>query len=237
MFTVLVLTHARTALLGEALGSALRLPKAAVVVVNECPWQRLSVPDARVRVVNTDESPTTGEARRRALLEADSEYVQWLDDDDLLMPWCSIRWAYQESQSLPVAWTDPLYWDSHSPSSILHVGDIGYTCINFSASVTAIRRLPAMRAPEDLHMRRALSPDGAHNTHLAPDYLLRRHWTTQHVSQIDRMSDNVGVYRLEAIRRRERGAEPSGAVTVHPRLPPADVDEAAAAIAHATCLL
>lgn len=87
--TLLIPTYARTAVLQEALWSALnQTVQVPIVVLNDCPQQIIECPHPLVRVVNLPERLPSPGAKRNALLDlAESEWVAWLDDEDLLLPW------------------------------------------------------------------------------------------------------------------------------------------------------
>jgi hypothetical protein len=216
--TVVILTHARTALLAEAVASAVAAGPDEVLVVNDCPWQDLRCDHPRVRVVPLTESPSIGHARKAALGHVRTDFFQWLDDDDLLLPWCDDRWCFLASTTVAAVWNNPLWWDSKTPDSFYIAPDTGYTCINFAGVTKIAAALPPMRAPEDLFMRGAL---GGYNLGRRPDYLLRRPWSTKHLSQVQGMSDNPLPYREDARRRRDAGSEPAGAVVIRPTTSPA----------------
>ena len=89
--TILIPTYARTALLAEAIASALAQDYRgdySIVVFNDCARQFLTCPDSRVAIVNSTERCSSLGAKRDKMLWLDvGRYVVWLDDDDLLMPW------------------------------------------------------------------------------------------------------------------------------------------------------
>jgi glycosyltransferase involved in cell wall biosynthesis len=88
--SILIPTYARVIELQEALHCALNqnYENFNVIVLNDNPRQKLFCNDPRVIIHNESiHYPTLG-AKRNALVEkADSEFIVWLDDDDLIMPW------------------------------------------------------------------------------------------------------------------------------------------------------
>lgn len=88
--SLLIATHARISWLEEALFCAVHQQyrgRLEIVIVNDCPRQELICNHPSVRVVNTSGFPTLGAKRNAMVSEAAGQYVAWLDDDDLALPW------------------------------------------------------------------------------------------------------------------------------------------------------
>jgi glycosyltransferase involved in cell wall biosynthesis len=89
--TILIPTYARSALLREAIASALMQDYKgpfSVIVLNDCRQQFLTCRDYRVTCINTHERfGSLGAKRNKMLTLGSNSWVVWLDDDDLLMPW------------------------------------------------------------------------------------------------------------------------------------------------------
>ncbi len=87
--TIVILTHARTALLNRALYSALMQDYAGdwfVLIVNDCPEQTIHFDaSARVAIVNAPYLGSVGAKRNFAVDRVATEWVAWLDDDDVLL--------------------------------------------------------------------------------------------------------------------------------------------------------
>lgn len=89
--SILIPTYARTALLAEAIYSALHQDypgNVQVIVLNDCVQQYLVCDHPQVYMVNTGvRIPTLGAKRKMMAGLCDNQWFALLDDDDLLMPW------------------------------------------------------------------------------------------------------------------------------------------------------
>lgn len=94
--SLLIATYARISWLEEALFCALHQDyggRLEILIVNDCPRQELICKHPSVRVVNAARFPTLGAKRNAMVKAAAGEYVAWLDDDDLALPWYVERLA------------------------------------------------------------------------------------------------------------------------------------------------
>ncbi len=89
--SILIPTYARTKILRESLFSAVTQDyrgEFEIVLLNDNHRQTLEVRDPRVRVINTHTLyASLGQKRQAMLGMAKNEWVAFLDDDDLWMPW------------------------------------------------------------------------------------------------------------------------------------------------------
>ena len=88
LLSILIPTYARTANLQEALWSAVNQTlQVPIIVLNDCPRQVIECYHPLVRVINLPKQLPSLGAKRNAMLDyAKSEWITWLDDDDLLLP-------------------------------------------------------------------------------------------------------------------------------------------------------
>ena len=88
--TVLIPTYARTALLAEALESVRRQKydgTLKAIVLNDCSRQTLHCDLPWVHVENyTDRFTSIARKRNCMLMLAHTEFITWLDDDDIILP-------------------------------------------------------------------------------------------------------------------------------------------------------
>ncbi|GIX04968.1 MAG: hypothetical protein KatS3mg114_0837 [Planctomycetaceae bacterium] len=83
-------TYGRPDYVGESIAMFLAqdYPAKELIVLNDCPRQKLTGDFPGVRIVNVDARwPTLGEKRNAAIELANGEYVAVWDDDDVYLPW------------------------------------------------------------------------------------------------------------------------------------------------------
>lgn len=86
--TIAIPTYARISFLQEALWCSIHqtIP-VKVLILNDCPQQTLVCDRKNVTCVNIKQKyPTLGAKRNKLLELIETEYVCWLDDDDLIIP-------------------------------------------------------------------------------------------------------------------------------------------------------
>ena len=217
---ILLPTYARTRWLEEQMACLLAQDVACkVLVVNDCPWQKLSYVgpmDDRVMIqcVNTDPFPTMGAKRNEMLRMAGSRLVLWADDDDLCLPWMVYRFACRLNHAGAGKWA--LSWKDFN----LHGDKWGLSQWPLSCTGPADEWLDRGGADEtdigeDKSLRRKLGKDAMLIN--CPAYVYRWGQGTHHLSG---KSDPVAFpsYREDAEKRRKTGTEPEGTVRLIPRL-------------------
>lgn len=227
--TILIPTYARTALLAEALESALRQNYAGVVevlVLNDCPWQQLKVDQVgqvgRIRVVNAAQAyPTLGTKRQAMLALARTEFIAWLDDDDLIMPWYLAglaEWADRADTIAPASWFRYEGRWSWGPMP----GGMPMLVRRTRALEAGFD--PALDVGED-NAHRALLTFGGERRFITagvrPAYCYRTPGTHAHISRCytpgdPRRTISAEVFREDAAARLRSGLEPTGVVTIRP---------------------
>jgi glycosyltransferase involved in cell wall biosynthesis len=219
--SILIPTYARVGWLEEALYSALHQDyagKIEILIYNDCERQRLTYEDANVRVINASSCLTLGSKRNRMLESAAGEYVVWLDDDDLALPWYVNRLIQPLAPPKTKAvisrkcyfLTDGVWHRSAVPIEMScdrqHAISLGGFSVNHDSG-------------EDQIFRSTLEAAGGVATIFdePAGYVYRWGQGTYHISAkgVDIDGD---CFRQEANLRMDAGAEPSGAIVLHPRL-------------------
>ena len=227
--TILIPTYARTALLPEALESALRQDYPGVVeilVLNDCPWQQLSVDPlgrlGRIRVVNAMERYPSLGAKRQALLElAQTEFITWLDDDDLIMPWYVSGLAHWVDQADAIV---PAHWFRYDGRWSWGPMPGGMPMLVRRARALEVGFDHTLNAGEDNAHRAALTFGGARRFTVSgdrPAYCYRTPGTHVNISRCYTPGDptrsiSPTVFWDEAAARMRAGTEPTGVVTIRP---------------------
>jgi glycosyltransferase involved in cell wall biosynthesis len=220
--TVLIPTFCRTRRLAEAIYSALNQDYAGkidVLVLNDYNKQTLRCVDPRVEIVNVERRVGPLSAKRdMMLLMASGEWIAFLDDDDLLMPW-HLRQIKPESAAT-------------LPQSIFTVDDVGnWTCDRVLGGIHFLVRRPealsvgfksGLDVGEDNAFRNAVL--AAYKNSIAqspvPSYVWRRFLPgVGHISHMVKVdaSPDVDRFIAAADERVANGLEPKGEVVITPR--------------------
>src|SRR2546425_4456242 len=88
--SILIPTYGRIVWLEEALYCALHQAYAGnleILICNDCSRQDLNFGHRLVKIMNVAACRTLGEKRNRMIEAASGDYIAWLDDDDLILPW------------------------------------------------------------------------------------------------------------------------------------------------------
>lgn len=191
MYYIGILTYGgrRLALLERAVGSALLQKNAVVIVFNDCPQHTLICHNDRVHIINSKYSFMDIGDKRLSLIHNlnKSDVLQWLDDDDIIMPWAERR----IEKTIEASWTNPtmLYKGILQP-----ITDTSHTRINFSFRVGLLWHMQKAPPPEDKSMRDCFKRG---NTHGPSDYILHRHNEDTHLSETHNYgSDCTNIHRL-----------------------------------------
>ncbi len=217
---VLIATHARVSWLEEALFSALQQDYAGVcrvVVFNDCPEQRLTCADPRVRVVNVPERfQTLGQKRNAMMLESSADWLAFLDDDDILLPHINrASSAVDAGQRTSAA--SHKYWFVGDQGSVE-----GPSIMDFLVDRKhAIRSggFPSLDNRDEhgfMDNLAKLEPIYRENNRTRPSYLYIWGNGVHHVSGTGAPDAGLG-FRADALSRLNSGIEPSGDITLTPR--------------------
>ncbi len=218
---ILIPTYARIRFLQEALHCALRQDyPATVIILNDCPDQRLECDHPNVIAINEVPLPTLGRKRNRMLhiaMALSLDRVCWLDDDDLCFPnYVSglvtaaqgkpcvgeCAWSYYKQDDMPKPEWKEMLWPNEmlvDPALLWNRG--GY---------------PHLDSGEDQVGRsRITDHDHARSTNRA--YIYRWGQGSFHVSGAGDPLGGVG-FRADAQSRLASGQEPSGRIELVPKL-------------------
>ena len=196
LFSVIVPTYGRPALLGEAIGSVLAqtVRDLECIVVDDASPQPVTVaPDPRVTVIRRDANGGTAAARNTGLDAARGTYVTFLDDDDLLTP-DRLELALRGLARAPVAvcWSRYLDLRGDGRGRILE-GDVRHTILDGIAPHTGRTALPRELAPrfderfrgsEDVEWWLRLAQLAPVATVPRVGYLVRRHAGVRHTKGV-----------------------------------------------------
>ncbi len=228
---VLIPTFARTALLAEAIECVIRLEyagKLTALVCNDCTRQIVSVEDRAsfadaffdVIVQNRMNRFDNLADKRHAMLSmTDADYVCFLDDDDLMLPW--YLHAFVANPTAPVIMpkrrfrTDgDLWWDEETPG--------GLTMIVERKLALAVGFTSGLNVGEDNAFRNSvIEKVGKHNLAWdpTPSYVYRSTIVGgMHISKaVDhRAEPDIPMYLKSANQRMDDGREPTGIVKLLP---------------------
>ncbi len=220
--SIAILTHARMSILPEALYSALRIMSSRlkeVVILNDCPEQTLVCRDPRVVVVNTGRLFTSVGAKRLAIAGlCTTEWIGWLDDDDLLLPHHLDKLSQLEGTAAHVLGSEQTYW---------FCGDKGEIKSGACAD-TFVRRsqfldngCPDLSVGEDWPSIERLIKAGTrvYDRSKNPSYIERWCNGVHHVSGQGVTSDAGERFRKNALALLQSGVEPHGLIELVPRAP------------------
>jgi hypothetical protein len=217
---LVILTHARTTWLQEALFSALQqdYPRLTVFVLNDCREQTLASDNPRIRVVNfTERFASLGEKRNAVFSGAvQGDLVAFLDDDDLLAPWhISEHVANLSRKPAAVASLSLRCLSFDREGQRLSFGSAPID-VMFRRSTQA--RFPPVTTGEDQDFRAALAADGVIADMQLPNPSYIYGWA----NGVHHVSGNPARARVgydEDVKRRMRsGEEPTGLVRLVPQV-------------------
>lgn len=226
---VLIPTFARTALLAEAIECVIRLEykgKLTALVCNDCTRQIISINDRTsfadahfdVIVQNRMHRYATLADKRHAMLSmTDADYVCFLDDDDLMLPWYlnGVTWSKPVTFPQRQFRTDgDNWWDEVVPGGL-------WMTIERKLALS-IGFTSGLNVGEDNAFRNAvIEKVGKHNLALdpTPAYVYRSTIVGgMHISKaVDhRAEPDIPMYLKSANQRMDDGREPTGIVNLSP---------------------
>ena len=231
-FTICILTHARTALLAEAVHSALQVKwdmPHRVLVVNDCPEQTIRIDHPQVRVANLFEvCSSIGSKRQWTVGATETDYICWLDDDDLLLPMHAAKFGHMLSSGMLGVEGDRGFWFDGERGEVKHASRAD--TFQLRSRVLLARYIDAS-ASEDWDMCEKMRKLG--RTYIdkgTPTYIERWGNGAYHVSGLGADPSAHTRFRAHALHLLSTGAEPTGAVNVTPRAPAFDFNAACAAL-------
>jgi hypothetical protein len=219
--SLLIPTYARVSWLEEALFCALHQDYAGrleILICNDCSRQRLVCNVPSVKIINISTFDTLGAKRNFMISAAAGEFITWLDDDDLVLPW------YVTRLSNPLSRLDIEAVVSHRCYGMRE----DFWTIATAPIETLCRRENALRSGgfpvcagsgEDQAFRTRIK--NLYKSETIVDepggYVYRWGQGTHHISG-DPGDIAANGFRLDAVRRMEEGSEPVGSVILIPRL-------------------
>ncbi len=224
--TVLIPTYARTELLVEAVYSALIQDyKGAVdvLVVNDVTRQHLQCYNERVQVVNLPErTGSLGEKREMMVHMAQGDWVAFLDDDDLLMPWyLSSALNAIDGETQAVFPTMEFRLNGRGTGRRWSLGEVPGG-INLMVKRSLAKQIPFERIDvgEDNMFRNAVKARVGRNCRLVGS-AARVYRVDAPVFHISRSfvgaAQNRAPFTASAENRMDSGIEPTGVVTILPQ--------------------
>jgi glycosyltransferase involved in cell wall biosynthesis len=217
--SLLIPTHARVSWLEEALHCAINQDyegSLEILVWNDCARQTLVCKYPRVSVVNEPTAATLG-AKRHAMVEAaNGEYVAWLDDDDLALPWYVTRLVRPLSATGARAVVSRRCYALENQNWGLNAVAIEVLCHRRRALEVGY---PESDSGEDQDFRGRLEAAGDVSTILdmPGGYVYRWAQGTYHISGNSTPNEGES-FRRDATRRIDEGSEPQGIIELRPRL-------------------
>jgi glycosyltransferase involved in cell wall biosynthesis len=217
---IVIPTHARKAWLEEALYSALKQDYPGnwgILVFNDCPEQQYSSPDPRIRIINKSERFRTFGEKRQAMVEASSaDWVAFLDDDDILMPWHLRRILAATAAGAKTASASHKFWFDGDRGNVCHPSVMDFMCER--AHLLASEGFAALDNGDEhaLMVNLAkLAPIHEVDVSKAPSYLYIWGNGVHHLSGTGDPFGGLG-FRRDAIERLMSGREPSGELVLRP---------------------
>lgn len=216
--TVLIPTYGRTKLLERAIASALDQSyegAVRVIVLNDFTQQHIQCacrnPQA-VTVINSTLLPSLGEKRNMLLDLCTSEWAYFLDDDDMILPWCfSSRMRDLPADVNGVCSTRNFHMVGDGLSSS------GPAPMDFLFRVAAVGRFKPENCGEDQNFRSSVL-GGVLARDVMPSHLYCWGNGVCHVSGINDKEDHIKRERFlnDASERVAKGEEPVGKITLIP---------------------
>ncbi len=218
--TIAIATYARVKWLEEALHSAIdqSYPGSVdILILNDCQRQTLLSPHPRVHVINTPTHfPTLGDKRNHLLTACRGEWVAFLDDDDVLMPWHLSRIinACQASERTAAS-THSFFMDGEK-------GGLAPPCLMdiavekmFALSCGGFASLDNKDEHAFIANLEKVSPLFRVDTESNPSYVYMWGNGVHHISGNGDPYGGKG-FRADAKERMDRGVEPTGTIFLRP---------------------
>jgi hypothetical protein len=217
--SILIPTYARAKILRESLYSAVTQKyrgEFEIVLLNDNRRQTLEVNDPRVRVINTDVLYNSlGEKRQAMLGMAKNEWVAFLDDDDLWMPWHldKVLSGVDKQAIFPI----------HQYKHFLHTWTWevipGGLCMFARTDVARRAGFPPINLGEDNGFRNAVRDIAG--IHVAapggPSQIYRPMAPVMHISKAMRGGECIrSIFLDSAEKKMDLGIEPTGRVVIEP---------------------
>lgn len=218
---ILIPTYARVSWLEEAIESALRQDypgDVRIIVLNDCQSQCLEFDHEKVRVHNAQSMfGTLGEKMNALIALAQSDWIAFLDDDDILMPWHLRRIENALALGKRTAAATNKIWmvgkeasiEGHSYIDILVQRELALLSGGFSQQDN--KQEHAFYANIEKY-----EPILYVNTRERPSYAYIWGNGAHHVSGTGALDAGIG-FRRDAEERLAAGHEPRGRVTLRPR--------------------
>jgi len=216
-------THARVAWLEEALHSALSVEhpdgpeSVSVLVYNDCPEQVLGCDHPRVRVVNLPvRFHTLGNKLNAMLEEVRGEWVAFLDDDDILMPWHLRRIGVAVAAGAKTASASHKLWFDGDRGSV-DIPSIMDFCVDarYARACGGFAALDNRQEHAFVANLERIEPIYRVDTQRDPSYLYIWGNGVHHVSGTGDPHAGIG-FRADAVERLRSGKEPSGRINLRP---------------------
>ncbi len=141
----------RVHLLQEALYSFLiqDYPDKEMIIVNDCPFQKLEFDHPQVKIYNETPFKTIGEKENFAIERCNGDIIITGDDDDISLPWHidNINKWWKEDTNI-LFWENAAYYNEPDITAITQVGNSGFT---FSKKAwEKVGKSPIMNAGGDM---------------------------------------------------------------------------------------
>lgn len=226
--TIAIATHGRTGLLPIALDSALnvRYPGTLDILIdNDCPEQVLSVVPGigwpQVTVINHPAwLGSLGAKRNDLAAQAHGEWLAWLDDDDMLLPWHLLKLEQAVERGAKVLMSEETYWFCGGRGEVTSTA--ASDCLMHRDAVRAVR-YPDQTSGEEWEAIRRLQAAYPHCRDETHDPTYVQIWGNGAYHLSGQGNDlTVGhKFRADVLKRMAAGEEPRGHITIVPK---ADLD-------------
>ncbi len=226
--TVLIPTYARTRTLAEAIYSAQNQDykgRVQILVVNDCQRQKLlcSPIDPRVQVLNLPyRRPSLGEKRDLMIGMVGTEWVAFLDDDDIWLPWYLSSMLNGVDETTPAVFATHQFYHWEGRWSLGVVPGGMTTIVARTKLAKAVGFDHELNVGEDNVFRQGVERMSGRNLRRVASmaYGYRRDAPGVHISSSfapDGFTSDNRPWLRHAEERMDKGVEPTGNVLIKPR--------------------